>query len=236
MQQQRVRSTDNAVSATGILLLESLSTPKTIEDAPFDLAYLKYHPERYSELLQGKVSTIKKKFEGLLQGVQLETCTSVEKHYRLRCRFAVVEWDKRLYYAMWENGRPSVLVKQFPVASAAINILMPKLLHRIDGSDIDGSVLRNGLRAINFLNTLAGDMVVTLIYATELNPEMWKAQADRVLVWNITVDLFTEMYPVLPGLAAGHQRGGKEQGSGGVHAQGQCDRGTGASGWTQAEV
>lgn len=104
---------------------------------------------------------------------------SAPLHYRLRAEFRI--WRHRdenvqetFDYAMFdpENPKRPILMADYPVASASICTLMPRLRAGVLGSDI----LRQRFYAVEFLATLAGDMLVTMIYHKRLDAE-WEAAA-----------------------------------------------------------
>ena len=100
-------------------------------------------------------------------------------HYRLRAEFRV--WHHRdeagneqLDYAMFDPDNPKrpILMADYPVASASICALMPRLRAAVLASEL----LRKRFYAVEFLATLAGDMLVTMIYHKQLDDE-WEAAA-----------------------------------------------------------
>jgi tRNA (Uracil-5-)-methyltransferase len=80
-----------------------------------------------------------------------------------------------LTYVLWENGGPNIYVDAFPIASIAIYNAMPLFLAHIQTIE----VLRNNLRAINFLSTRNGDLLATIIYDLEMG-ETWDAMATEM--------------------------------------------------------
>ena len=65
----------------------------------------------------------------------------------------------------------------FPIASITIYDAMPLFLANIQTI----KVLRNNLRAINFLNTKSGDLLATLVYDFEIGGS-WEKMATEM--WN----------------------------------------------------
>lgn len=74
----------------------------------------------------------------------------------------------KLCYLMWGNDERPVAISSFPLASRRINELMPRLLLALETGPV---VLRRGLRAVNFLDTLAGDTLISLMYQVPLLKE-----------------------------------------------------------------
>lgn len=104
---------------------------------------------------------------------------SAPSHYRLRAEFRI--WRHRdenggelIDYAMFdpENPKQPVLMRDYPVACAAICALMPRLRDAVLSSDI----LRHRYYAVEFLATLSGDMLVTMIYHKKLDSD-WESAA-----------------------------------------------------------
>ena len=100
---------------------------------------------------------------------------STPSHFRQRVRFALAPLGEggSLAYALFNRGSPSVAVDQFPIASRAINKLMPSLMAAINASE----PLRSGAAACHFLATQRGEMLVSLVYGTPLHGE-WREAAE----------------------------------------------------------
>lgn len=80
--------------------------------------------------------------------------------------------EVHLAYTLWENGGPNVDVDSFPIASRIIYDTMPIILKYLQTSP----ELHTDLRAINFLSTLSGDLIATLVYDCKLDC-LWEAKA-----------------------------------------------------------
>eukprot|EP00908_Phaeocystis_cordata_P008189 Transcript_18853.p1 GENE.Transcript_18853~~Transcript_18853.p1 ORF type:complete len:376 (+),score=144.72 Transcript_18853:27-1130(+) len=76
----------------------------------------------------------------------------------------------------YDDGPALVAVSEFPIASQAINALMPTLLAELNAH----AALGDGLAAVHFLSTQSGDMLVTLIYGAPL-PAGWRDAAHARL-------------------------------------------------------
>ncbi len=110
----------------------------------------------------------------------LEIFSSAAKHYRMRAEFRIWHDDDSCCYAMFLAGDKAGKVKvhkleNFDVAHHHINDLMPKLLEQIRQLPI----LRNRLFQAEFLTTLAGQTLVTLIYHKVLDDE-WSLAANQL--------------------------------------------------------
>ncbi|AYF32424.1 tRNA (uridine(54)-C5)-methyltransferase TrmA [Vreelandella alkaliphila] len=134
-------------------------------------------PERYAEQLAEKQAYVEKTFAAFTTPT-LEVYPSPPSHYRQRCEFRIWHEDDDLFYAMFEvdshnpKNKRVVRLDQFPVASEHINALMPRLREAFLASD----ELRRRLFQVEFLTTLSGEALVTLIYHRPLG-EAWEAEA-----------------------------------------------------------
>lgn len=144
-------------------------------------------PADYSALLAAKVAHFEEAFAPY--GVPAPAVfASAPLHYRLRAEFRM--WherpgDGRIDYAMFlpDDPKRPVVIEDFPVAAQPICAAMPRLRERLQASE----VLRRGLFRIDFLATLSGELMVTLVYHRALG-EDWEAAA-RVLAGELQVQL-----------------------------------------------
>lgn len=118
----------------------------------------------------------------------LEVFASPEQHFRMRAEFRVWHTDNDLFYAMFERGEDGkqktvVRVDQFPIAAQSINDLMPVLLQKIKAQPL----LEQRLFEIDFLATLSGEMLVTLIYHRKLEAD-WE-QAAKALADELNIKI-----------------------------------------------
>ena len=134
-------------------------------------------PERYQEQLDAKRAFLVERFAPL-EPPELEVFASPPSHYRQRCEFRVWHEGDDLYYAMFEvdpedpKKKTVIRLDQYPVASQRINALMPQLLDAIR----DNPVLRRKLFQAEFLTTLSGEALVTMIYHRPLD-DAWESDA-----------------------------------------------------------
>jgi len=134
-------------------------------------------PARYDEQLAEKQAYVESTFAAF-DTPALEVYPSPPSHYRQRCEFRIWHEEDDLFYAMFEvdpenpKNKRVVRLDQFPVASAQINELMPKLREAFLASD----ELRLRLFQVEFLTTLSGEALVTLIYHRPLG-DAWEAEA-----------------------------------------------------------
>ena len=132
--------------------------------------------DQYDALLLEKQHRIEEQFVSL--GIpNLEVYASEPLHFRQRAEFRIWHEDGRCFHAMFEPGTKTnpIEIIDFPIASQAINNLIPKMAKALNTNPI----LSNRLFQLEYLNTLSGDMLVTLIYHRQLDDE-WIAAATAL--------------------------------------------------------
>jgi len=132
--------------------------------------------DQYEALLADKTQQIQQQFSSF-NIPELQVFASEPQHFRLRAEFKIWHEGERCFHAMFERGTKNkpIEVTNFPIASKAIANLMPELLQVINQTPI----LKNRLFQVEYLNTLSGDMLVTLIYHRQLNDE-WITEANKL--------------------------------------------------------
>lgn len=114
----------------------------------------------------------------------IDIFTSEERHYRQRAEFRIWHHYKDcqgnekhdMFYSMYQPGtKETYAITDFPAASKAINELMQPLLDRLKSQEI----LYRKLFRVEFLNTLSGEMLVTLVYHKPLD-EKWQRLAQKI--------------------------------------------------------
>ncbi len=135
-----------------------------------------FDPALYSTQLADKVKLFEQTFASL--GVADTVAhASTPLHYRLRAEFRIWHDGDRLDYAMFDPEDPKVPITldTFPPAAESICALMSRLRDRLAACE----ALRRRLFQIDFLATLSGDLLVTLIYHRSLG-EDWEAAAREL--------------------------------------------------------
>ncbi|ENO8976746.1 TPA: tRNA (uridine(54)-C5)-methyltransferase TrmA [Vibrio parahaemolyticus] len=131
------------------------------------MATLDVNPQRYQEQLAEKVERLTDMFAPY-NVPELEVFESPEQHYRMRAEFRVWHEGEDLYYIMFnQETREKYRVDQFPAASRLINDLMPLLVEAMK----DNESLRRKLFQVDFLSTLSGEILVSLLYHRQLDEE-----------------------------------------------------------------
>src|SRR5699024_5740565 len=103
----------------------------------------------------------------------LTVFASEPEHYRMRAEFRVWHQDDDLYYIMFDQAtKQKYRVDTFPAASRLINQAMPLLLKIVQPEP----ALRHRLFQVDFLSSLSGELVISLLYHRPLD-EAWEAAA-----------------------------------------------------------
>ena len=143
-------------------------------------------PETYREELDAKIERARAHFaasssSSASDGIETEEVPlpetevfeSARSHFRMRAEFRVWHEGDRSFLAMFDSADPKtpVEVPLFPMGSERINALMPKLLEEVMASD----ALRKKLFQVNFLTTVAGDAMISMLYHRRLAEEWIEA-------------------------------------------------------------
>lgn len=133
--------------------------------------------EQYQQQLQEKIQRLQQQFQPFSPPT-LDVFASSPQHFRMRAEFRIWHDDDGLSYVMFDkqdDKKNIIKIQDFPIASLAINQLMPVLLQHLQANQL----LKERLFEINFLNSRHGDMLVTLIYHKKLD-ETWQALAQQL--------------------------------------------------------
>lgn len=111
---------------------------------------------------------------------ELEIFESEPEHYRMRAEFRIWHEGEQISYAMFEHGQKAssaslIKLTAFPAASKGINQLMPELINYVN----ENPILKQRWYQCEFLNTLSGEMLVTMIYHKKLD-ESWQREALKL--------------------------------------------------------
>jgi tRNA (uracil-5-)-methyltransferase len=134
---------------------------------------LQFAPDRYQELLAAKQAQLARMLADF-DPPPVEVFTSPPQGYRMRAEFRIWHEGEDLFYAMFDPRDPKTprRVTEFPIASQRIQIAMPALREALLGEP----TLRRKLFQIEFLSTLSGELLITLIYHRPLD-DAWEASA-----------------------------------------------------------
>ena len=140
------------------------------------MQHLDYQPERCEALFQEKAA---KAFERLkpLAPPTPQHHASIASGYRLRAEFRIWHEGDDLNYVMFPPGEPRNphIIETFPVAGPRITEAMAPLRETLQSS----IELRRKLFQVEFLSTLSGELLITLIYHRPLD-DTWHAAAEAL--------------------------------------------------------
>ncbi|MBD8514862.1 tRNA (uridine(54)-C5)-methyltransferase TrmA [Photobacterium sp. CAU 1568] len=133
------------------------------------------NPATYQAQLDEKAERMQALFADV-DTPELEVFASPAQHYRMRTEFRVWHEGEDLYYIMFnQETREKYRVDQFPQASRLINDLMPLLVDAMKPN----RALRHKLFQVDFLSTLSGEILVSLLYHRQLD-DLWVAEANAL--------------------------------------------------------
>lgn len=105
-----------------------------------------------------------------------EVFASAPEHYRMRAEFRIWHEDDTLFYVMFnQQTKQRYYVHEFPTASLLINQLMPRLQQLL----CEDPQLKHKLFQVDFLTTLSGEALITLLYHKKLTDE-WAPIASKL--------------------------------------------------------
>ncbi|OIN09587.1 tRNA (uridine(54)-C5)-methyltransferase TrmA [Oceanisphaera psychrotolerans] len=134
------------------------------------------NPQTYQAQLDEKADRLRETFAPFTPPA-LDVFASEPEHYRMRAEFRVWHQGDDLYYIMFDQAtREKYRVDQFPAASSLINQAMPLLLDALKPDP----VLRRKLFQVDFLSSLSGELVISLLYHRQLD-EAWHSAVQGVL-------------------------------------------------------
>ncbi|WP_413702436.1 tRNA (uridine(54)-C5)-methyltransferase TrmA [Psychromonas sp. KJ10-10] len=132
-------------------------------------------PDNYEKQLDAKKMQFNEQF-ATFNLPELEVFASPNTHYRMRSEFRVWHEGDDLYYIMFDQQtKQKIRVDQFPPASQLINDVMSPLIEQIKVN----KTLRFKLFQIEFLSTLSGEILVSLLYHKQLD-DLWQAEAEKL--------------------------------------------------------
>lgn len=134
-----------------------------------------WDPTRYPAQLAEKQQQLQQLFAEF-SPPDLELFASAPTHYRMRAEFRIWHEGDDLFYVMFnQENKQRYRLDEFPAASLLINQLMPRLLAALRPH----SDLRHKLFQVDFLSTLSGEAIVSLLYHRKLNHE-WELAARQL--------------------------------------------------------
>jgi len=135
------------------------------------------NPDNYQQQLDEKLADLSSDFSGL-ELPDIAVYTSEPLHFRMRAEFRIWHENGSAHYAMNQPGKKctdgekrTYIIDNFPIGSQQINQLMPALLAEINANE----VISRRLFSAEFLTTLSGEALITLIYHKPLKEEWQQA-------------------------------------------------------------
>jgi tRNA (uracil-5-)-methyltransferase len=139
------------------------------------MAVITIDPTQYQAQLDEKATRISAQF-AQFAAPELEVFASEPKHYRQRAEFRVWHDGDDLFHIMFDpSTKEKIRVDQFDPGAPLICELMPVLIEALKENEL----LRRKLFQIDYLSTLSGQVLVSLIYHKPLD-EAWVEQANQL--------------------------------------------------------
>lgn len=133
------------------------------------------NPDNYNLQLNEKREKLEKLFSDLSLPL-IEVFSSEPIHYRMRCEFRVWHEGADLYYYMFDKAlEQKIRTDQFLPAARLINEMMLALMDDLKSNPI----LRHKLFQVDFLSTLSGEILVSLLYHRQLEAD-WIDEARKM--------------------------------------------------------
>ncbi|MDF7669960.1 tRNA (uridine(54)-C5)-methyltransferase TrmA [Orbaceae bacterium ESL0721] len=139
------------------------------------MIYSAFSNDLYTKQLNNKTDNLKQ-ILAEFPLPELKIYPSPISHYRMRAEFRIWHNGEELYHVMYDKeSKKRIRVDTFPIASPTINLAMEKIIPLLKANDL----LRELLFQIDYLATLSGDLVITLIYHKKLD-ESWVTAAKKL--------------------------------------------------------
>ena len=135
-----------------------------------------FNPPAYTDLLAAKSRKVQALFAPF-EAPSVEVHSSSPTAYRMRAEFRLWHEGDDLYYAMFNKGEPEtpLRITEFPIACSTIQTAMPELLEALRVEP----VLRRKLFQVNFLSSLSGQLLISLVYHRQLDDD-WLGHAQSL--------------------------------------------------------
>lgn len=160
---------------TRILASLGYIIPPPIANDDQDMNLAAMDPTTYDAQLEQKRIKLAQLFSQF-DTPKMEIFASEPEHYRMRAEFRIWHDGDDMYYYMFDKAlNEKVRCDQFLPASKLINELMPVLIEKLKSN----TLLRHKLFQIDFLSTLSGEILVSLLYHKPLDPT-WEHEAQAL--------------------------------------------------------
>ncbi|ESP91820.1 tRNA (uridine(54)-C5)-methyltransferase TrmA [Pseudoalteromonas luteoviolacea] len=135
------------------------------------MAVINIDTSLYSQQLSEKKQRISTQF-ARFNAPELEVYDSEKNHYRQRCEFRVWHDGEDLYHIMFDQqSKEKIRVDQFDPGAPLVNELMQVMMNKLRHNEI----LRRKLFQIDYLSTLSGEILVSLLYHKKLDDDWQQA-------------------------------------------------------------
>ena len=133
-------------------------------------------PEQYEDLLADKVAQVTNMMRPF-DAPSPEVYRSPATGFRMRAEFRMWHDGDELDYVMYrrDDRKTPIPVTDFPIACETVQRLMPALLSALKPNEL----LRRKLFQVEFLSTLAGESLITLVYHRKLD-DQWQTAAEQL--------------------------------------------------------
>ena len=140
------------------------------------MQHLDYQPERCESLFQEKATKALERLKPFAPPTP-QHHASIASGYRLRAEFRIWHDGDDLHYVMFppRESRNPHIIEAFPIAGPRITEALAPLREALRGS----TELRRKLFQVEFLSTLSGELLITLIYHRPLD-DAWNANAQAL--------------------------------------------------------
>ncbi|MCG7554924.1 tRNA (uridine(54)-C5)-methyltransferase TrmA [Pseudoalteromonas sp. Of11M-6] len=133
------------------------------------MAVIKIDDSAYEQQLADKAERITTQF-AQFDAPALEVYESATRHYRQRCEFRVWHEGEDLFHIMFDQQtKEKIRVDSFDPGAPLVNEMMQVMIHQLKGNEI----LRRKLFQIDYLTTLSGEVLISLLYHKQLD-EAWQ--------------------------------------------------------------
>jgi tRNA (uracil-5-)-methyltransferase len=134
-------------------------------------------PANYHDLLLEKVNSVRQGMSPFFAPAPT-VYPSQPTGFRMRAEFRIWHEADDLNYVMFrrEDPKTPVVITNFPIADKYIQDLMPVLRQMLKANN----KLRHKLFQVEFLASLTGEVVITLVYHRKLN-EVWECAAHQLV-------------------------------------------------------
>jgi tRNA (uracil-5-)-methyltransferase len=140
-------------------------------------------PEQYQALLTQKIHAVDKLMRPFSPPPP-HVYPSEPIEFRLRAEFKMWHEGEDINYVMFrpEDPRTPIILTEFPIADKRIQRSMPVLREVLKSN----GTLRSKLFQVEFLASLSGDLLVTLIYHRRLD-QVWENAAKHPVFLSLVV-------------------------------------------------